>query len=592
MVVLSMMLFGASVACADTTLGGEPVEGNLWITVYDDGRIGVWRHVDGFWQNQIFSGSSKGSRLQFLIEPSNAAYGYSLGYFGGNTVSLVSNTLVNSSHIRAIWTAGGVMQITFDLIYQPGDEFYSLQWRLENIGSSSLTDIRFFHGQDTYFAGSDLGAGFWDGPNNTIGVQRTIGGQLRRMSLQSVSAPFGFDSLHYGYVRSNVSNGALSNTIDPRESTDNGYALEWRNPLIMPGQVWTITAYEKFADVAIGKVAVTAPILTDCPAGGYCDLTYTVQNRTAAAVDVTLEADINNPDWDAVIQSPASPEVTIPGSGSQQVVVRVSVPANALDGDVAHATLYADDGQVIASDTATVRATVSGDEATVDLAGLSQTYDGAPKAATASTTPPGLNVDITYNGSATRPVNAGSYDVVATVNDPNYQGSASGRMVISPRALIVTADPKTKLYGAADPALTYQVTGGSLAGGDSFSGALTRAAGEASGTYAIMRGSLTAGPNYNLSFIGSALQIRNTFMLTKSGNGSVTSSPAGLTCGTSSTSCSADFPSNSTVKIYMKPAARSKVRSVAVNGVNLGAVTTVTLRNLKKAPVIAVVFSP
>ena len=63
------------------------------------------------------------------------------------------------------------------------------------------------------------------------------------------------------------------------------------------------------------------------------------------------------------------------------------------------------------------------------------------------------------------------------------------------------------MIGAVDPALTYKVTSGSLESGDSLSGALTRAAGEAIGTYAITQGTLTAGGNYALTFVGSTLKI-------------------------------------------------------------------------------------
>jgi hypothetical protein len=68
--------------------------------------------------------------------------------------------------------------------------------------------------------------------------------------------------------------------------------------------------------------------------------------------------------------------------------------------------------------------------ATVTLSNLSQTYDGTPKTTTATTSPSGLTVLLTYNGSSTAPTNAGSYAAVGTVNDPNYQGSATGTLVI------------------------------------------------------------------------------------------------------------------------------------------------------------------
>jgi hypothetical protein len=69
--------------------------------------------------------------------------------------------------------------------------------------------------------------------------------------------------------------------------------------------------------------------------------------------------------------------------------------------------------------------------ATVTLGNLVVTYDGTPKPATATTNPSGLAVTITYNGSSTPPTLPGSYTVVASVNDPNYVGSATGTLVIS-----------------------------------------------------------------------------------------------------------------------------------------------------------------
>jgi hypothetical protein len=80
-------------------------------------------------------------------------------------------------------------------------------------------------------------------------------------------------------------------------------------------------------------------------------------------------------------------------------------------------------------------------------------------------------------------------------------------LAISTRPVTVTADPQTKVYGNADPALTYQITSGSLAFSDDFSGALTRTVGENVGTYAILQGTLSLGPNYALSYVGADLSI-------------------------------------------------------------------------------------
>ncbi|MEY4244061.1 MAG: hypothetical protein RLZZ245_1646, partial [Verrucomicrobiota bacterium] len=69
--------------------------------------------------------------------------------------------------------------------------------------------------------------------------------------------------------------------------------------------------------------------------------------------------------------------------------------------------------------------------ATITLADLAATYDASSKSASATTVPEGLSVDITYNGSTNAPTTAGTYEVIATVNDTNYEATASGTLIIS-----------------------------------------------------------------------------------------------------------------------------------------------------------------
>ena len=72
--------------------------------------------------------------------------------------------------------------------------------------------------------------------------------------------------------------------------------------------------------------------------------------------------------------------------------------------------------------------------------------------------------------------------------------------------MTVTANPENKFFGHADPAFTYTST--SLIGNDGLTGALTRNQGEAPGNYAITQGSLTAGSNYQITYIGNDLTIK------------------------------------------------------------------------------------
>jgi hypothetical protein len=100
--------------------------------------------------------------------------------------------------------------------------------------------------------------------------------------------------------------------------------------------------------------------------------------------------------------------------------------------------------------TATVTLTVNKATAAITLGNLSQTYTGSPLAATATTAPSGLTVNLTYNGSSTAPTAAGSYTVVGTISDTNYQGSTSNTLVIDKGAPAITwATPAAIPYGTA-----------------------------------------------------------------------------------------------------------------------------------------------
>src|SRR5207237_569552 len=85
-------------------------------------------------------------------------------------------------------------------------------------------------------------------------------------------------------------------------------------------------------------------------------------------------------------------------------------------------------------------------------------------------------------------------------------------LTITKRSITVIADAKTKVYGDADPALTYQITSGSLAFGDTFTGALSRLTGDNVGTYAIQQGTLALSTNYTLTFVGANLTITKRSM--------------------------------------------------------------------------------
>jgi cystathionine beta-lyase family protein involved in aluminum resistance len=99
---------------------------------------------------------------------------------------------------------------------------------------------------------------------------------------------------------------------------------------------------------------------------------------------------------------------------------------------------------------------------------------------------------------------------VTDANNTNYTISYTGaNLNITPKAITVTADAKTKVYGSADPALTYVAVG--LVGSDLLSGALARDPGEtvAGSPYTILQGTVTNAnnTNYSITYTGANLSI-------------------------------------------------------------------------------------
>ena len=149
---------------------------------------------------------------------------------------------------------------------------------------------------------------------------------------------------------------------------------------------------------------------------------------------------------------------------------------------------------------------------TVTADDKSKVYGQSDPALTYSVTSGSLEPGDSLSGSLTRDPgeDVGTYDITqgALSAGANYDLTfVAGELSITPKPITVTADDKSKVYGSADPAFTYEVTVGSLEPGDSLSGSLTREPGQDVGTYDIRRGALSAGSNYDLTFVPGELSI-------------------------------------------------------------------------------------
>jgi len=77
---------------------------------------------------------------------------------------------------------------------------------------------------------------------------------------------------------------------------------------------------------------------------------------------------------------------------------------------------------------------------------------------------------------------------------------------------IVVYENQYKSYGQEDPIFTYWLSG-TLVGGDVITGELSREPGEAIGFYEINQGTISAGPNYNLTVIPENFEIRTMMII-------------------------------------------------------------------------------
>jgi hypothetical protein len=84
-----------------------------------------------------------------------------------------------------------------------------------------------------------------------------------------------------------------------------------------------------------------------------------------------------------------------------------------------------------ASSTVTGWVTAVKAEASLTLGNLAAVYDGTPRTVSLATSPAGLTAAITYDGNADAPVNAGTYLVVATIDDSHWSGNVTGTLVVA-----------------------------------------------------------------------------------------------------------------------------------------------------------------
>lgn len=145
----------------------------------------------------------------------------------------------------------------------------------------------------------------------------------------------------------------------------------------------------------------------------------------------------------------------------------------------------------------------------------SKTYGDANPDLTWSVTEGDLVNGDTLSGAlsteATVRSGVGDYAIAqGTLDDANYAITfVEGALTVDRRAITVTADDGSKIYGDANPALTWSVTDGDLVNGDVLLGDLVTEVDATTGvgSYEVGQGTLAASDNYELTYEAGTLTV-------------------------------------------------------------------------------------
>ncbi|MDY0279098.1 MAG: M6 family metalloprotease domain-containing protein [Salinivirgaceae bacterium] len=161
--------------------------------------------------------------------------------------------------------------------------------------------------------------------------------------------------------------------------------------------------------------------------------------------------------------------------------------------------------------------------ATISISNLVHTYDAQTKSAIVTTEPEGLNVELTYNGVATLPINADTYAVVAIVDETNYQGSETSSMTINTASLTITANSFNKMVGQEYLFFGTEFSTSELYESDNVLNATITSSGAVASApiaeYPIEIGNATGSglSNYTIDYVNGVLTVTDKIILTIDG---------------------------------------------------------------------------
>lgn len=203
--------------------------------------------------------------------------------------------------------------------------------------------------------------------------------------------------------------------------------------------------------IVVARYQLPSTVATD-GAAFVLDVSAELRGVLSASGEFTVTAywsTVNHPDSTAWESDTAKGSALV-GTFTNAFNKPFAVSATDLAAETAYYfTFMATDGvtELWAWPNGTFQTTAEPTAVTVTLGNLDQTYDGTAKSVSVTTDPPDKSVGVTYGGSPSEPIDAGSYAVVAVVTDAGFVGSTNGTLVISKGTPVVTAAPTASSIG-------------------------------------------------------------------------------------------------------------------------------------------------
>ncbi len=326
------------------SLGGSGATDPLRVDVYNNGSLGLY-----FWQpvsegsstygyiNQYFGGTAWGSNL--FITDGSAANQFSTEYYryapaapGVTKYDVGNGTQVKAGNsVTTTWPLySGALQFKQTITYIPGNLYFEKKFEITNLSDHAFSNIKLFHGGDTYFGGNDSARSYWNSQTRMVYVKNENVTDFGLMGFYGSNATpadhffAGRYSTGYNYA----ANGALPDTADVNY-VDAGYQLEWDKSSLAAAESWTITSFEQITEPSM--VQILAPAEQTVAPGGQANYEFIVQNFTDAAATFNLSA-ISENGWNVSVQEGNSVEIA--GDGGTKVVhVTVTTPVASITGD-------------------------------------------------------------------------------------------------------------------------------------------------------------------------------------------------------------------------------------------------------------------